>query len=203
MDEATQARLFEPFFTTKPVGQGTGLGLATVYGIVRQHQGWIDVASVPGRGTTFNFYLPVTTVRPSEEHLRDGEDADLPHGSETLLVVEDEDALRQLVVGLLEKCGYTVYAARSGADALALWPTLDRRVDLLLTDLVMPGGINGRELADRLRASAPALRVVYTSGYIALPANGGEPLVEGTNFLQKPYQPDTLAEIVRSMLDRS
>ncbi|HEY5952114.1 MAG TPA: ATP-binding protein [Kofleriaceae bacterium] len=194
--------IFEPFFTTKDVGKGTGLGLATVYGIVRQHQGWIDVASHPGRGTTFCFYLPVTNVRPSDRHLRD-EEHDLPQGTETLLVVEDEDALRQLVVHLLEKCGYTVFAARSGVDAIEQWPLLKDRVQLLLTDLVMPGGVTGRELADRLRGETPALRVVYTSGYTSAQTGTGDPLVEGVNFLQKPYQPDMLARIVRAALDRT
>jgi PAS domain S-box-containing protein len=194
--------IFEPFFTTKDVGKGTGLGLATVYGIIRQHQGWIDVASEAGRGTTFCFYLPVTNARLLEEDARIASSSDLPQGHETLLVVEDEDALRQLVVGVLERCGYTVIAARSGVHALELWPQVAGRVQLLLTDLVMPGGVTGRELAERLHQEVPSLRVVYTSGYTAAQSGTGEPLVEGVNFLQKPYQPDTLARIVRAALDR-
>jgi PAS domain S-box-containing protein len=194
--------IFEPFFTTKDVGKGTGLGLATVYGIVRQHQGWIDVASEPGRGTTFCFYLPVTSARPVEEELSMSAGEDLPRGTETLFVVEDEDALRQLVVTVLEACGYTVIAAHSGVNALELWPEYASRVQLLLTDLVMPGGVTGRELAERLRKDKPDLRVVYTSGYTATQSGTGEPLVEGANFLQKPYQPDMLARIVRAALDR-
>ncbi|HEX5062736.1 MAG TPA: ATP-binding protein [Kofleriaceae bacterium] len=194
--------IFEPFFTTKDVGKGTGLGLATVYGIIRQHQGWIDVASDPGRGTTFCFYLPATTARRPQHDARGGDDADLPHGTETLLVVEDEDALRLLVVNLLEKCGYTVYAAQNGAKALEQWPELRDKVQLVLTDLVMPGGVTGRELAERLRATAPALGIVYMSGYTSAQAGRGEPLVDGVNFLQKPFQPDMLAQIVRAALDR-
>jgi CheY-like chemotaxis protein len=194
--------IFEPFFTTKDVGKGTGLGLATVYGIIRQHQGWIDVASEVGRGTTFCFYLPVTNARPPDDAARLGDDEELPRGNETLLVVEDEDALRQLVVGVLGNCGYTVIAARSGVEALELWPELMTSVHLLLTDLVMPGGVTGRELAERLREDVPNLRVVYTSGYTAAQSGASEPLVEGSNFLQKPYQPDTLARIVRAALDR-
>ncbi len=194
--------IFEPFFTTKDVGKGSGLGLATVYGIIRQHHGWIDVASQPGRGTTFCFYLPVTAAQRSDIDPAARADAELPRGNETLLVVEDEDALRNLVVGLLEKCGYTVLAARSGVHALELWPKIRDRVKLVLTDIVMPGGITGRELADRLVADAPALRVLYTSGYNTLQVGSGEPLVGGENFLPKPYQPDQLARIVRSALDR-
>jgi PAS domain S-box-containing protein len=194
--------IFEPFFTTKEVGKGSGLGLATVYGIVRQHRGWIDVASEPGRGTTFCFYLPVTTAERGSADRRASDETELPRGSETILVVEDEDALRQLVVGLLEKCGYTVHAVRSGVQALAQWPALRGRVQLLLTDMVMPGGVTGRDLAARLTADFPKLRVIFTSGYTAAQVATGAPLVEGVNFLQKPYQPEQLAHIVRAALDR-
>ncbi len=193
--------IFEPFFTTKDVGKGSGLGLATVYGIIRQHHGWIDVASQPGRGTTFCFYLPVTSERRRSDPHLGADDSELPRGTETILLVEDEEALRQLVLGLLEKCGYTVITARSGAHALELWPSVKDRVQLLLTDLVMPGGITGRELGARLRGEMPALRVLYTSGYIATQAGTGDPLVEGMNFLPKPFQPDRLAHIVRAVLD--
>jgi two-component system cell cycle sensor histidine kinase/response regulator CckA len=199
----TLPHIFEPFFTTKDVGKGSGLGLATVYGIIRQHHGWIDVASQTGRGTTFCFYIPVTTERRRGDERRFTDEVDLPRGTETIFVVEDEDALRNLVVGLLEKCGYTVIAARSGAHALELWPSIKARVSLLLTDLVMPGGVTGRELAQRLRDESPTLRVLYTSGYTATQAGEGEPLVEGQNFLQKPYQPDRLAHFVREVLDRT
>jgi PAS domain S-box-containing protein len=195
--------IFEPFFTTKDVGKGSGLGLATVYGIIRQHHGWIDVASQPGRGTTFCFYLPITAAQPSDVDTHVHDDAELPSGTETLLVVEDEDALRNLVVGLLEKCGYTVLAARSGVHALEMWPQIRDRVQLVLTDIVMPGGVTGRELAGRFAADAPGLRVLYTSGYHTAQVTSGDPLVEGQNFLPKPYQPEQLAHIVRNALDRS
>jgi PAS domain S-box-containing protein len=201
IDKELLPHIFEPFFTTKDVGKGTGLGLATVYGIIRQHQGWIDVASERGRGTTVCFYLPVTNARPVEQDLHIG-NHELPRGTETVFVVEDEDALRQLVVSVLEQCGYTVIAAPSGLHALELWPELTNRVQLLLTDLVMPGGVTGLALAERLRKDMPALRVVYTSGYTASQTASGERLVEGNNFLQKPYQPDALARIVRAALDR-
>ncbi len=191
--------IFEPFFTTKDVGKGSGLGLATVYGIIRQHQGWIEVDSGPGRGTTFLFYLPVTSARRSEEP-PDETEIDLPRGTETLLLVEDEHALREVVVEVLQRCGYTVIAAESGARALDLWPSLGH-VHLLLTDLVMPGGVTGRELAARLCAASPGMRVVYTSGYTAAQGGTGDPLVEGVNFLQKPYLPEALARIIRGALD--
>ena len=194
--------IFEPFFTTKDVGKGSGLGLATVYGIIRQHHGWIDVASAPGRGTTFCFYLPVTSAKRGVADLETTGDTELPRGHESILVVEDEEALRNLVVGLLGNCGYTVFAARSGVHALELWPQLKDRVQLLLTDIVMPGGITGRVLAERLVADAPGLRVLFTSGYTAAQIGVGDPLVERENFLPKPYQPDQLARIVRSVLDR-
>jgi PAS domain S-box-containing protein len=202
IDPDVLPHIFEPFFTTKDVGKGSGLGLATVYGIIRQHHGWIDVASTSGGGTTFCFYLPATAERLATASVHTADDAELPGGSETILVVEDEDALRALVVGLLAKCGYRVLAARSGVDALAQWPQLRGTVQLLVTDIVMPGGINGRELAARMRVDDPDLCVVYTSGYSAAQVGSAEPLVEGDNFLHKPFQPNQLARIVRDVLDR-
>jgi len=195
-------RIFEPFFTTKEVGRGTGLGLATAYGIVRQHQGWIDVQSVPEHGTTFRMYLPVTSEHRGVSSMAGPIDADLPRGSETILVVEDEPALRHLVLTLLSSCGYTVLAASSGVAALELWQAARDRIELVLTDMVMPGGMSGRELAERLRADVPQLPVIYTSGYSPDTTGAGEALVEGTNYLPKPYQPLTLAQTVRNRLDK-
>jgi len=195
--------IFEPFFTTKDIGRGTGLGLATAYGIVRQHNGWIEVTSEPGRGSTFCFYLPTTAQLLTQDRPRTGAvDEDLPSGTETILVVEDEAALRNLIVGLLETCGYTVLHTGSGVSALELWKTARERIQLLLTDVVMPGGVNGRDLAERLRADATDLPVLYTSGYSPDLTGAGERLVEGVNFLQKPYQPATLARAVRDLLDQ-
>ena len=195
-------RIFEPFFTTKEVGKGTGLGLATVYGIVKQHHGWIEVTTSDA-GTTFSVYLPADDDTRSSARLRRAADTTRPlTGTETILVVEDEAAVRQLVVNLLERCGYQVLQAGSGADALTLWQRRTRPIDLLLTDLVMPGGLSGRGLAERLRGDDPHLKVVYCSGYSADAIGQGESLVEGINFLQKPFHPDQVARIVRELLDR-
>jgi two-component system, cell cycle sensor histidine kinase and response regulator CckA len=193
-------RIFDPFFTTKELGKGTGLGLATVYAIVRQHRGWIEVASEPGRGTTFRLFIPVARGAAVETHgARPGIAADLPRGAETILVAEDEASVRLVVVNLLEHCGYTVLHAATGAEALGLWKSHKRDVRLILTDVIMPGGINGRDLAARVRQDAPDVPIIYVSGYTA--DLGGEALVEGLNFLQKPYAPARLAQLVRARLD--
>jgi PAS domain S-box-containing protein len=195
--------LFEPFFTTKKVGRGTGLGLATAYGIVRQHRGWIEVDSELGRGTSFRLFIPATEGVASQPVDTTSAEDELPSGTETVLVVEDEHALRDLVVSLLASCGYTVLHAGSGIAALELWKQHASRIQLVLTDVVMPGGVSGRELAERLRAERPDLPVVYTSGYSPDLTGSGEALVEGVNFLQKPYQPAALARAVRNCLDRA
>ncbi len=203
IESADLPRIFDPFFTTKDVGRGTGLGLATVYGIIRQHRGWIDVQTGLGQGTTFIVYLPVTEGRPQRLASSPPLEDDLPTGTETILVVEDEQALQRLVVALLESCGYTVHGAGSGAEALGVWRTHAASIDLVLTDIVMPGGMNGRELADRLRGEVSDLPVVFTSGYSTVPVTTEEALVEGDNFIAKPYQPLTLAVTVRRRLDRA
>ena len=196
--------IFEPFFTTKEAGKGTGLGLATVYGIVKQHHGWIEVSSAPSKGTTFSVYLPSTDPsRRSARSLRASGTTRPPSGTETILVVEDETAVRLLLVNLLERCGYTVLQASNGPEAIEIWRALTAPIDLLLTDLIMPGGLTGRALAERLRAESPRLKVIFCSGYSADLAGQGEPLVEGTNFMQKPYHPNQIARTVRERLDRS
>jgi two-component system, cell cycle sensor histidine kinase and response regulator CckA len=193
-------RIFEPFFTTKEVGKGTGLGLATVYGIVKQHQGWVEVESEPGKGATFRVYLPMSTdatvaVQPHHtERVARG-------GSETILVVEDETPVRELVCGLLTGHGYRVLHAESGVKALELWRQSKEKVDLLLTDVVMPDRLNGRELAEKLRAEQPALKVIFTSGYSADVVGHDFTLQHGLHYLQKPYDPVKLAMAVRSCLD--
>ena len=194
-------RIFEPFFTTKDVGKGTGLGLATVYGIVRQHRGWITVTSEPGKGARFRICLPAAAgsragEKPTALQLQ------LPRGSETILLVEDDLPVRLLVGNLLQRCGYTVLHAESGAAALRIWRDNLEKVHLLLTDLVMPDGMTGRQLARQLQSEKPALKVIYTSGYSA-EAGDGPPLLEGVNFLQKPYPSGKLAQTVRNCLDRS
>jgi len=192
-------RIFEPFFTTKEVGKGTGLGLATVHGIVKQHRGWITVESEVGRGTTFHLHFPAAAAgRPKARAARTPEKA--PTGAETILLVEDEQPLRMLVANLLERCGYTVLSAESAKAGLALWEDNRERIALLLTDIVMPDGLTGLELGARLTAQNPGLKVIYTSGYAAEPGKNVS-LIEGVNFLQKPCHPLKLAQVVRARLD--
>jgi PAS domain S-box-containing protein len=193
-------RIFEPFFTTKEVGKGTGLGLATVYGIVKQHEGWIEVSSEPGRGATFRVYLPASARSNGATH-GDGPNPTPRGGSETILVVEDEAPVRELVCSVLTGYGYNVVAAESGLKALDVWKQRGDSIQLLLTDLVMPDKINGRELAARLQAERPHLKVIFTSGYSADVVGDDFVLQRGLHYLQKPYDPKKLAVTVRGCLD--
>src|SRR5213083_453669 len=199
MDEETQAHAFEPFFTTKPRGQGTGLGLAMVYGTVKQSGGFIWVYSEPGRGATFKIYLPRVDA-PVESAAPPAPVERPPRGSETVLLAEDEPAVRAIARQALERQGYTVLAAPSGADALALAAQHGATIHLLLTDVVMPG-MSGRDLADRLTAQRPGIRVLYISGYTdnAIVRHGM--LEPGLAYLQKPFRPDALVRKVREVLD--
>src|SRR5438552_1496736 len=199
MDEETQAHAFEPFFTTKPRGQGTGLGLAMVYGTVKQSGGFIWVYSEPGHGATFKIYLPRVDA-PVESATPPAPVERPPRGSETVLLAEDEPAVRAIAQQVLERQGYTVLAAPSGADALALAAQHGATIDLLLTDVVMPG-MSGRDLADRLTAQRPGIRVLYISGYTdnAIVRHGM--LEPGLAYLQKPFRPDALVRKVREVLD--
>jgi two-component system, cell cycle sensor histidine kinase and response regulator CckA len=203
MDEATQAHLFEPFFTTKEVGRGTGLGLATVYGIVKQSGGYIWVYSEVGHGTTVKVYLPRVTlgeeVAPSLPPSA-AEPSELRGGPETVLLVEDATPVRSLARRSLEACGYTVLDAADGAAALDLAARHHGGIDVLVTDVVMPG-MSGRELAERLAPERPQMKVLYTSGYTddAMVRQGV--LTAGVAFLQKPFVPETLARKVREVLD--
>ncbi|MEQ1507177.1 MAG: ATP-binding protein [Myxococcota bacterium] len=194
-----RARMFEPFFTTKEVGKGTGLGLSTVYGIVRQSGGTIWVYSEVGHGTTFKVYLPLAgTGRPAAPVPRSA--GAIRPGSETVLVVEDEELVRTAIVGILERRGYRVLTARSGAEALRTVAGLAEPVHLLLTDVVMPG-MSGRTLSEQLTLARPGLRTLFMSGYTddAVVRNG----VLGAErpFVQKPFTPDGLARKVREVLD--
>jgi len=199
MDEITQKHLFEPFFTTKEVGKGTGLGLATVYGIVKQSGGYIWVYSEPGRGTTLKVYLP--RVPGAAEPLPVAvESPELRRGTETVLLVEDAAPVRSLARKGLESYGYQVLEAADGPAALELSARHPRGIDILVTDVVMPG-MSGRELAERLAPARPGMRVLYTSGYTDDAMVHQGVLRSGVAFLQKPFVPETLARKVREVLD--
>ena len=199
MDPTTTARIFEPFFTTKEQGKGTGLGLSTVYGIVEQSGGSIEVDSAPGRGTVFTVYLP----RLAERVMPSGAEAVTPagaRGSETVLLVEDEPGVRAVAREALESHGYRVIEAQHGVEALAVAAAHAGPIDLLVTDMVMPQ-MGGRELAQRLRALRPALRVLFMSGYtddVILRRGASE---APPAFLQKPFAMGAFARKVRETLD--
>jgi two-component system, cell cycle sensor histidine kinase and response regulator CckA len=201
MDAATQARLFEPFFTTKGPGKGTGLGLAVVYGIVKQSGGYIGVESQLGKGTVFTVYLPradAVAEKAAPAALAPATAA--PKGSETILLVEDEEAVRDLIGEILRQAGYTVMGARHGGEALVLNDRHRGPIDLLVTDVVMPE-MGGRELAKRLTATRPAMKVIFMSGYTDDAVARHGVLEAGTEFVRKPVNPDTLLQIVRRALD--
>jgi PAS domain S-box-containing protein len=194
-------RIFEPFFTTKDVGKGTGLGLATIFGIVQQHKGWITVYSEVDRGSAFRIFLPRQTEVSDTRFVR----SSLPSmtgGTETILLVEDESAVRDSVRIVLSRLGYRVLEAATGDEALEIWKTDGHRIQLLLTDLMMPGGINGKELAYDLLQRAPQLKVIYASGYSSEIAGPDFRLEDGVNFLTKPFDARKLAQTIRDNLDK-
>mgnify|MGYP001564370403 CR=1 FL=1 len=198
MDADTQAHIFEPFFTTKEQGKGTGLGLSTVYGIVKQSDGYIWCYSEVGQGTTFKIYLP-RTAEPTAVRPPDTTAADLPHGSETVLVVEDEQGVRTLAEFLLRRSGYTVLQAQSGAEALALAGQHMETIHLLLTDVIMPG-MSGRELAERLAGDRPGIKTLFMSGYTDDTIVRHGVLQAETAFITKPFTFDALLHKVRATL---
>jgi PAS domain S-box-containing protein len=191
-------RIFEPFFTTKEVGKGTGLGLATVFGIVKQHRGWLTVNSKVGEGTTFKVFLPALDAAVAET----SEPVAKPRGgTETILLVEDDAAVRKSTVTILRLRGYRVLEAGSGPEALKIWRDQRDGIALLFTDLVMPGGLTGRQLAASLQAEKPGLKVIFASGYSAEIAGREIQLQDGENFIQKPVYPDNLLRTIRDCLD--
>jgi two-component system, cell cycle sensor histidine kinase and response regulator CckA len=201
MTDEVKAHLFEPFFTTKERGRGTGLGLAMVYGAVKQHDGSIEVESRMGRGTQVRIFLPALPAGTASVAVTRPEGAAAPGGGETILLVEDEVAVRHLAARVLQRRGYRVIACADAGEAVAAATDRDGRIDLLLSDIVMPG-MNGRVLAERLRAVWPGLKVLLTSGY-------SEEMVEqragaegDIDFIAKPYSPEALARRVREVLDR-
>jgi signal transduction histidine kinase/CheY-like chemotaxis protein/HAMP domain-containing protein len=201
IDQDTMARIFEPFFTTKEVGKGTGLGLATVYGISKQHDGWIDVSSQVGKGATFSVFFPANSKPIEARTAQSAPQAEVRGGKETILIVEDEPVLRDMAHVILQECGYQILEASSGREALLVWDRHQGAIDLVLTDVVMPEGISGMDLAQRLLATKPKLKIVFASGYsmdnldTAFVRNGR------AGFLQKPYTHITLAQAIRSALD--
>ncbi|HEX9348948.1 MAG TPA: response regulator, partial [Gemmatimonadales bacterium] len=197
MDEATKAKIFEPFFTTKQPGKGTGLGLATVYAIVTQAEGFIWVYSELGHGTSFKIYLPQVDAVPTTAAVAR---VDLPRGTETVLLVEDAAAVRAVARQVLQRQGYRVLEASDGEDALHLAARHQGTIDLVLTDVVMPRA-GGRELAERLLAVRPDTRVLYMSGYTDDSVVRHGILEGGVAYLQKPFSPEGLARKVREVLD--
>ena len=200
MNETVRRKIFEPFFTTKGVGKGTGMGLATVYGIVKQHQGWLEVESQPGAGSVFKVFLPVADQEMEKSlEFKTGLIRAADVQSRTIFLVEDEAPLREMASRILQRLGYQVLTAGNGPEALALWPQHRGKIDLLLTDMVMPGGMTGRELADCLLREAPGMPVIYSTGYSM------DLIDSGTNFgtqarcLFKPYDASALANAVNKV----
>jgi PAS domain S-box-containing protein len=200
MDPETLQRIFDPFFTTKEPGKGTGLGLATVHGIVAQHRGWVEVDSLVGSGTTFRVYLPVLDgarlkVVRSQTHPQ------IAGGKETILVVEDQHNVRRVLSQTLRVHGYAVFEAGNGQEAVTLWQTHGPKIDLLFTDMIMPEGMTGLELAGRLRDFKPDLKVIISSGYSTEISDKNAIDRAGILYLPKPYEGHTLANTVRRCLD--
>jgi CheY-like chemotaxis protein len=199
MDEETRSRVFEPFFTTKEVGKGTGLGLSTVFGIVEQSGGSISVYSEPGKGSAFKVYLPAHGAAKVPE-----DDQSCEHmpqtGTETVLVVEDEAPVRQLLVRILSRSGYRVLDAASAAEIDGVLGTDEPVLDLLITDMVLPGGKSGREVAADIRERRPGVPVIFMSGYTRDSAVFNGSLGEEAEFLEKPFSPDALLKKVRRIL---
>jgi PAS domain S-box-containing protein len=197
MSKSIQARVFEPFFTTKEKGKGTGLGLATVFGIVQQAGGSIQLYSEQGRGTTFKIYLPRIDPSPEGSAVR-GDAVQFARGVETILLVEDEDQLRKVAAGILRRSGFRVLEGASGSDALSIIEKNTYSIELLMTDVVMPR-MNGKELAERIRAQRPDIKILFTSGYTDGILEGQLPT--GAAFLQKPFSPGALTTKIRELLD--
>jgi signal transduction histidine kinase len=193
--------IFEPFFTTKEFGKGTGLGLSTVLGIIEQHRGWIEVQSQLGSGTTFHVYLPrstkkkITSARPVEEPAIRG-------GTETILLVEDEEAVRRSIEKMLARYGYQIHTAVCGGTALEIWRQYHQSIQLIVTDVVMPGAVSGRALFDQMRSEKPDLKVIYCSGYPDDVLGNDALLRRNPNFIEKPFAPEKLLRKIRACLDR-
>jgi two-component system cell cycle sensor histidine kinase/response regulator CckA len=199
MDAATLDRIFEPFFTTKEIGKGTGLGLATVYGIVKQHGGFVNVYSEPGQGTTFRVYLRASSSSPEAIEPATGED-DQKGGTETILVAEDHEGLREVVRQTLTSLGYSVILARDGRDAVRMFKANSEEIQLVVLDVVMPF-LGGAEAHSQMCAIRPGLPVIFMSGYVAESVSLNSRITAGAAFLQKPCTPQALSRTIRSTLD--
>jgi CheY-like chemotaxis protein len=202
IDEDIRPNIFEPFFTTKPPGKGTGLGLATVYGIVHQFNGWIELESGRGQGATFRIYLPRLAMESDKESAAEPDRAiapSVPAGSETILLVEDDEDVRGFATTMLGAEGYVVITASSGAEAIGLANRHAGAIDLIVTDVMMPG-MNGRELTDRLKITRPGMKVLFISGYTADVIIRRGVNDDAVGFLAKPFSKATLAAKVRKIL---
>ena len=199
MDRETLERIYEPFFTTKSHDHGTGLGLATVYGIVKQNNGFINVYSEPGKGTTFKIYLPRVTTGQSKT-VPAQKATSVQKGSETILMVEDEKSILELGTRILKNNGYTVLSASTPGEALALVEKYGDQIQLVLSDVVLPE-MNGRELMNNILKKQPSVKCIFMSGYTANVIAHHGVLDEGVQFLPKPFNINTLVEKVRSVLD--
>jgi CheY-like chemotaxis protein len=198
MKQAVRERIFEPFFTTKEAGRGTGLGLSTVYGIVKQHRGHISVYSEPDKGTTFKIFFPLVSGQVETRIPKEAKT--LLRGTETILLMDDDASIRRMVVDTLEPLGYTLIEASCGEEALQLSKTTKETVDLVLSDVVMPG-INGPQLITSLRKDRPGIKAVLMSGYPNhVAAHNGE-LEPGVAFINKPFSPVSLTDKIRAVLD--
>jgi CheY-like chemotaxis protein len=195
------SRIFDPFFTTKDVGKGTGLGLSTIHGIVKQHEGWVEVTSEVGKGATFKVFLPACDTAPAMATTEEKPPAPEMGKGETILVVEDEVSVRELACLALRKRGYKVLQAANGPEAVEVWQKNPGQIDLLLTDMVMPSGMSGGELAKNLLTRSPKLKIIYTSGYSPEILKQDSLLLQGINFLPKPYDLPGLLKAIRLCLD--
>jgi CheY-like chemotaxis protein len=201
MDEQTLKRLFEPFFTTKDVVQGAGLSLATVQGIVRQHCGWVEVESRVGQGSTFRVYLPAE-VRTGATVVSAGPVAPAPGGRGLILLAEDEESLRKVTQKYLVRLGYQVLEAADGAEALALWAAREAEIDLIFTDMVMPGELSGLDVVQQAMAKKPGVKAIITSGYNTEKADLEAARASRIIYLPKPWVFKELAEILGAMLGK-
>ena len=206
MDEATRRRIFEPFFTTKEQGKGTGLGLSVSLSVVQQHDGWIEVDSVIGQGTTFRVYLPalpeMVEIPPAAEPASVVV-VPLARGTGKLLLVEDEEPVRRLAMGALQMSGFNVLEAANGKEALELWKLHGAEIELLLTDVAMPGGLSGIDVVKACRADRPRLPVIVMSGYSQDSVAFGDGFWDDVRFLPKPFTMASLAAAVRDALSRA